>query len=295
MWAIEDWRHQPRAGARNRATTLPYAPIKYFGKWPFRRVLGAQEPASVLFSLLNLAAQLWWGAWYRRRARRGAEAPSRGRFLTQRQVLAQCALSCNAWLWSAVFHTRDTPFTERADYFAAGLLVVASSYVCLARVFRLSPRVRAGLLTLLLGEYARRVRSMLLLRFDYGRWVAACVAAGGLQTLCWSWWLGWGRRAEGVEGVEREEGTEGALGAEIASQAASATAAGTRRLALFVVLLNAASAFEIADFPPLAAALDAHAAWHLATVPLWGLWYRFAWADHASCRSAAQTGQLKQS
>ena len=29
---------------------------QYYGKWPFRRFLGIQEPASVLFSLLNLYA-----------------------------------------------------------------------------------------------------------------------------------------------------------------------------------------------------------------------------------------------
>lgn len=30
--------------------------LQYHGKWPFVRVAGIQEPASVLFSLLNLGA-----------------------------------------------------------------------------------------------------------------------------------------------------------------------------------------------------------------------------------------------
>ena len=30
--------------------------VKYFGKWPFTRVLGMQEPASVAFSLMNMGA-----------------------------------------------------------------------------------------------------------------------------------------------------------------------------------------------------------------------------------------------
>ncbi|KAJ7566674.1 hypothetical protein O6H91_02G114000 [Diphasiastrum complanatum] len=29
-------------------------PVTYHGKWPFDRILGLQEPASVVFSLLNL-------------------------------------------------------------------------------------------------------------------------------------------------------------------------------------------------------------------------------------------------
>ena len=30
--------------------------LQFHGKWPFHRFLGMQEPASVLFSLLNLLA-----------------------------------------------------------------------------------------------------------------------------------------------------------------------------------------------------------------------------------------------
>ena len=30
---------------------------KYFGKWPFRRVWGVQEPMSVLFSICNLVVR----------------------------------------------------------------------------------------------------------------------------------------------------------------------------------------------------------------------------------------------
>jgi post-GPI attachment to proteins factor 3 len=33
-----------------------HQPIKYYGKWPFRRVAGMQEFFSVLFSLGNLVA-----------------------------------------------------------------------------------------------------------------------------------------------------------------------------------------------------------------------------------------------
>nr|XP_043617903.1 post-GPI attachment to proteins factor 3 isoform X2 [Erigeron canadensis] len=32
-----------------------HEPVKYHGKWPFKRVFGIQEPASVVFSALNLA------------------------------------------------------------------------------------------------------------------------------------------------------------------------------------------------------------------------------------------------
>lgn len=42
---------------------------QFYGKWPFVRLLGVQEPASMVFSVLNLAAH-WRGiAWFRKRVR----------------------------------------------------------------------------------------------------------------------------------------------------------------------------------------------------------------------------------
>jgi len=44
---------------------------------------------------------------------------------------------------------------------------------------------------------------------------------------------------------------------------------------------------EVLDFPPLAAALDAHALWHAATAPLAALWFAFVAADAALGGAAA--------
>lgn len=49
--------------------------------------------------------------------------------------------------------------------------------------------------------------------------------------------------------------------------------------ALTVALTTAASALELFDFPPWGRVLDAHALWHLATVPLAVLWYDFLLTD----------------
>jgi hypothetical protein len=71
---------------------------QYYGKWPFWRVGGMQEPASVLFSVLNGYAH-WRGAQEMRR-RIPDGHPLKGYYLTSAYV------SMNAWIWSAVFHTR---------------------------------------------------------------------------------------------------------------------------------------------------------------------------------------------
>jgi post-GPI attachment to proteins factor 3 len=46
-----------------------------------------------------------------------------------------CVCGVNAWLWSSIFHTRDTLLTERMDYFAATLLSFAGTYCAAMRVF----------------------------------------------------------------------------------------------------------------------------------------------------------------
>jgi hypothetical protein len=71
---------------------------QFFGKWAFWRVFGMQEPASVVFSLLNL----WAHAHGARQIQRALpdSHPMKHYYIT-------CAfIGMNAWTWSAIFHTR---------------------------------------------------------------------------------------------------------------------------------------------------------------------------------------------
>ena len=47
------------------------------------------------------------------------------------------ALHANAWVWSAVFHTRDTWTTERLDYCSADAVVAFSTLAVLVRALGL--------------------------------------------------------------------------------------------------------------------------------------------------------------
>ena len=77
---------------------------QYYGKWPFWRLAGMQEPASVAFSLANLLMHVLGADWLRRGVH--PAHPMRPFYL------AWAYLSINAWVWSAVFHTRGacSPF-----------------------------------------------------------------------------------------------------------------------------------------------------------------------------------------
>ena len=71
---------------------------QYYGKWPFWRLGGMQEPASVLFSAANFWVHWRGGKHLRRRISKGH--PMRPYYV------AFNVISLNMWVWSAVFHTR---------------------------------------------------------------------------------------------------------------------------------------------------------------------------------------------
>ena len=72
--------------------------VQYYGKWPFIRYAGMQEPASVAFSVLNLIAHVEGARIVSKRVPQ--DHPMRPYYLTWSYI------SINAWFWSSVFHSR---------------------------------------------------------------------------------------------------------------------------------------------------------------------------------------------
>jgi hypothetical protein len=66
---------------------------QYNGKWPFYRVWGMQEPASVLFSVLNGLGHFYGLATYKNRI--GA------RFALRDLYVLHGYIAINSWIWSA--------------------------------------------------------------------------------------------------------------------------------------------------------------------------------------------------
>jgi hypothetical protein len=83
---------------------------QYYGKWPFWRFAGAQEPASVIFSLINLLVH-WKGASKLRRW-----IPDNHPM--KRYYRRWSLLAMNMWIWSAVFHVRG----ERSKLSLRGMI-----------------------------------------------------------------------------------------------------------------------------------------------------------------------------
>ncbi|PRT56614.1 Protein PER1 [Wickerhamiella sorbophila] len=224
---------------------------QYHGKWPFIRVLGVQEPASVVFSLLNLVPN-WIG--YKRLQR--ARVTGVQRTLLPYYLLF-AVIGVNTWVWSSVFHVRDFVLTERLDYFSAILSIVYGLFLALTRLFRLDlphNRNKLKMVAAILGLfYLGHISYLSLIHFDYGYNMAAGVVLGLIQNSLWV-----------------------TLGIKLYRQTKSTT---DLLPAILVVLIMGGMSFELFDFSPFGLVFDAHSLWHLSTVLPTAMWYQFMLHD----------------
>ncbi|KXS09684.1 Per1-like protein [Gonapodya prolifera JEL478] len=129
-WDCEaDIRYECMWDVTNSRTDQGLSVLQYYGKWPFYRLWGVQEPASVLFSILNGYAH--YKGWKRLRE----VAPASYALRNTRVMYA--LVSINSWVWSSVFHSRDTYWTERLDYWSAALAIMFGLYLSVTRVLKL--------------------------------------------------------------------------------------------------------------------------------------------------------------
>ncbi|CAM9427530.1 unnamed protein product [Ectocarpus sp. 4 AP-2014] len=223
---------------------------QYYGKWPFRRVWGIQELFSSLFSAGNGLPHL-----YHLLLSPGQYNPP-GNYM-RFWLTVYPWVGMNTWLWSAVFHARDVPWTEAADYFFALsniFFVVWVAFVRLAgppknrshRLRKLVPTVGVSMTV----YYLLHISYMSFFTFDYGYNMTVALLAGVAHTALW-----------------------------LRYQYLIRDRPYARRGAVVIILLNAAILLEVNDFPPLFRLLDAHAIWHFTTIPLMFHWYHFVIQD----------------
>uniref|UniRef100_A0A6B2EHI8 Post-GPI attachment to proteins factor 3 n=1 Tax=Phlebotomus kandelakii TaxID=1109342 RepID=A0A6B2EHI8_9DIPT len=222
---------------------------QFHGKWPFVRFLGLQEPASVIFSLANLAANLYMLRQFRARVRR--DSPN---YWLWHYFGAIC---CNAWLWSTIFHARDWPITELFDYAFAYSIVISSLCCALLRFLH----ARHFLLRLLVGIFCalffmNHFAYLSVGRLDYRFNMQVNVLTGILGGSSWLIWYICTRKNRKY----------------------------SWKILVFQILAAASLLLELNDFPPLFYTFDAHSLWHLATVPLTLLFYSFLIDDCKSLR-----------
>jgi hypothetical protein len=238
---------------------------QFYGKWPFQRVFGIQEPASVIFSILNGLMHF--------RYRKIIKDAIPNSYPLKHFYLGMTFIGMNAWIWSSVFHTRDTPFTEKMDYFSAGLYILYGLCVAVLRIGHLGGWAAKGWVIMCAVLFCAHVLYLSSMdRFDYTYNMLACLVVGLAQT---SLWLLWSIYQYTFGDTEKKS---------------YAWMAG-----LSVVLISCAMALELFDFPPLFETFDAHSAWHAATIPVSPLFYRFLLNDSYYQTSVISTVAKKRS
>ncbi|KHJ36390.1 putative post-gpi attachment factor 3 protein [Erysiphe necator] len=225
--------------------------VQFHGKWPFYRVLGMQEPFSVLFSFLNFLAHRNGLAQIK------SKIPNTYSLRKYYFLFAYCGMA--SWTFSMIFHTRDYLLTEQLDYFAAGGSVLYGLYYTPIRIFRLdlgSSREKSFLrfwTLLCISLYIAHILYLKLYKWDYTYNMIANVVVGVAQNAMWSWF---------------------SVRQYLKSRQFWATWPG-----IVVTWILMAMSLELMDFPPLWGHIDAHSLWHLGTVVPTIIWYNFLLKD----------------
>ena len=238
---------------------------QFYGKWPFVRLAGLQEPVSCFASLLNFLAHAFMLKKLRQKMSRNAPFG--------RLWLGFGFFSLNAWFWSTVFHARDFDFTEKMDYFCGFSLVLYQFNAFFVRLFLLkkSPLFRQFIRMISLCSifyYAYHVYYLSFVRFDYGYNMQVNILFGALNSLCWLFWS--------IHGYFQKR--QRYLWRCFAS----------------VLLVDIFMGLEVFDFSPILWSVDSHALWHISTICIPFLWYRFLIDDNDRVyHEIIESGDLK--
>ncbi|OWR55413.1 hypothetical protein KGM_205932 [Danaus plexippus plexippus] len=217
---------------------------KFHGKWPFKRVMCLQEPTSVFASFLNLASTMYMHKeiWMTFRVTEAPMVPFWHMFIMV------CEL---AWVWSMIFHARDTLLTEFMDYSLALAMVMMLFVSAVVRLLYEHRLLRVVLVLPLVSYYVAHVIYLHEGRVDYDYNMKVNVFFGVSAGLLWLGWC-WQQYRRGLSYPWR--------------------------LLLFCVWSGSALTLELVDGPPLLG-WDTHALWHLSTAPLPLLFYKFVIED----------------
>jgi hypothetical protein len=219
--------------------------VQYYGKWPFQRLLGIQEPASVMFSILNGYVH------YRYLPLLQRNIPDS--YYMKKFYILYAYVGINSWIWSIVYHSRDFPLTEKLDYYSAGFSILYSLFYGVLRIFQIRNIQQTSIWAIIcISAYIAHVSYLHFIKFDYGYNILANVIVGMLNNALWiSWSIShWYKRPD--------DAWKPIVG---------------------VFLILCAMSLEIFDFPPWWGILDAHALWHGSTIYLIAYWYNFLLED----------------
>lgn len=254
---------------------------QFHGKWPFWRIFGIQELASMIFSIGNFVVH-YIGFKKMCRAYSSREADANLKYAYFNTILIS-VITMGAWLCSTIFHIRDFDITERMDYYFAGLTVLSGFHSIGARILglfrpdrKLARYIFGGLCVAAYSAHIYRLVTDWLYTYN----MQANVTVGLLQNgclciLCYNLYSKYYELEQGksmnLEHLNYIDFKRIILPSFYSSS--------PKLYSLYPLILSTivvlGMSLEIFDFPPFFYDLiDAHSLWHLVTIfPAYLGWY----------------------
>ncbi|QOU22163.1 hypothetical protein BRETT_002335 [Brettanomyces bruxellensis] len=244
--------------------------VQFHGKWPFARVFGVQEFFSTLFSIGNFFPHYWgfksmWAHYKVEKSIRGN--PEAASMYWAYAIIGLVASF--AWIFSTLFHLRDTWTREKLDYYFAGMTVISGLYGVGTRYFKLyltsnnGKRFAFGLL--IISMYICHVLR-LLHDWSYTYNMRANVIVGISEDVLWF--------LHAIRTFRQRRQSTNIL-VDLQNKAINWTLIPI----LLVISVSLGMTFELFDFPPIMDLLDAHATWHFCTIWPALYWYPYMVRD----------------
>ena len=216
--------------------------LKYFGHWPFDRILGFEEPASSFFSFLNIMPHIT-NIFFSRTL-----YPSGYAMKPWLKIYPYIAI--NTWIWSTLYHYKRNSSSEFLDLSSALSFLAYSLWIAILRInMRFLSNFYVIILLFLflfLCPLTYQILRMLQGLVPFSEHMFVCIIIATIHTILWIFWACIVRNKIGLLAI------------------------------LWQLYFIAAAAFEIFDFPPYFGIFDAHSLWHAATIPL-GFFVYYFW------------------
>lgn len=223
-------------------------PVKFYGKWTFRKYAGADEPASVIFSFINLIISIY----YLIRAR-AIKHQGRG---YKRQYAAIYISMTISWVASCLYHARGLYFLEVIDYCAAALNLMVIMNMIIVRTLRLYDSIY-------LGKNTANIIRRLIYVVNVHIYIYHVRKLTSRRPFNYKYNLQFNTIIGLISGILLISYSVLNYKKDIISKPAIP----------LVLMSTVTCLLEVHEFPPLFGLFDAHSLWHLSTgftIPLFG-------------------------
>ncbi|CAN1180613.1 Post-GPI attachment to proteins factor 3 [Linum perenne] len=245
---------------------LGHGPVKYHGRWPFHRVYGIQEPIAVGLAAVILAIQFHgWISFLILVNYKLPLMPDKKTYYEYTGLWHLYGmLSMNAWLWCAVFHTRDVELTEKLYCSSTVAWIGFTLILATLRAFNIRDEAaRVMIAAPVIAFVTTHILYLNFYNFDKGLNYKVSAAMTVAQILIWAIWATVSRHPSRWK-VWVTVVVGGTLG---------------------IIL-------EAYDFPPFYRYVDSRAIWHAVAIPFANIWWSFV-RDDAEFSTASLVKKAK--